>query len=71
MNKLPDTHRDPDNYRDGDGNGNATIDMGAYEYDAPPWVGIDDIELSKVFLKFISCGVSQPLHFNNSPFLHP
>lgn len=26
MNKLPDTHRDPDNYRDGDGNGNATIE---------------------------------------------
>ena len=31
---------------DGDGDGEYIIDIGAYEYDAPPWVSIGDKELS-------------------------
>lgn len=32
---------------DGDGNGSTIIDMGAYEFDAPPYTGIDDEVVSE------------------------
>ncbi|MEN8226261.1 MAG: T9SS type A sorting domain-containing protein, partial [Bacteroidota bacterium] len=39
---------------DGDGNGSAIIDMGAYEFDAPVWVGITDPPINEIDSKMIT-----------------